>query len=231
MRLLQQRQVWLNSAAVVLLAASLCHCTTDDTGTACTNPNATDISSDTVQGENPVVEVIRLDRDPVCETFNCLTHMGIPSYCTRTCKNNDPPSSKQSCTVDTDCKFPLHCNKGTCNDDDCPKGFVCKTIQDVGPLQNQEFCVRRSNCQGDFECEAIGTLSCEPLSCFDSCAQDPNAACALHRYTCEPDSKADCGCSGNVSVCSEGSTMQCPPPSAGQPVEFLATRHNICMPK
>ena len=231
MQLLQKRQVWLNSAAAALLAGVLCQCTTDDTGTACTNPNATNISADTVQGENPVVEVIRLDRDPVCETFNCLTHLGIPSYCTRSCTNNSPPASKVTCSTDSDCKWPLHCNKGVCNDDDCPKGFVCKTIQDVGPLKDQDFCVRRTNCGNDLECENIGTLVCEPLACYDICAETPTAPCALHRYTCNSDKVADCGCVGTSNVCSENSTLQCPPASSGQQPLFTATRHNVCLPK
>ncbi len=154
--------------AIVITAActlGLLACEEDDVGRECTPDQDPLLSGDPVGGEDPVTEVVSVSRDQECEAFVCLTHAGLEPYCTREC-SYDTPDRAKSCDSDADCKKPLHCFEGLCQDDDCPKGFVCSGVQDVGPLAGKLYCVRNS-CDESLDCEDVNKLSCKRYGCVD----------------------------------------------------------------
>ncbi len=182
-------------------------CEKSDLGKTCgTVP--TEIS-DPIGGEVPTIEVVRMERDGDCESFQCLTHRGLSPYCTQTCEIDTPPNKQKTCTLDDDCKGgefasgqvghcvagkctceldeecddPLQCSDGRCRDDDCPEGYWCKTVQDVGPLAGQRFCVFREGCQANGDCEDFSTMSCKKLGCFDACLRGYHS-CTVANSAC-----------------------------------------------
>ncbi|RYF07454.1 MAG: hypothetical protein EOO40_08380, partial [Deltaproteobacteria bacterium] len=131
---------------MTLCAATLVNaCNVDDTGTPCINPNTTFVAQP-IAGEDPVVEVINITRDPNCLQFSCLTAQGLPSYCSHTCRYNRPSRHPTACTLDSDCKLPEHCHAGVCNDDNCPPGFFCQIPEPTGSTTNKSFCMRQTGC-------------------------------------------------------------------------------------
>ncbi|HET6347147.1 MAG TPA: hypothetical protein VFH51_19600 [Myxococcota bacterium] len=217
--------------SAVAVAAALAACTTEDTGKLCGNPNSA-YPSEPVRGETATVTVASLYRDSKCETFQCLQHNGLDAYCTRSCTYNPVPKGAKACLTDGDCLSPLHCNGGFCNDDDCPAGFWCRGVQDVGPLAGQQFCVRHDNCTSTFDCDDAGTMTCAPMGCFDICLLNP-AACPYHAYTCRPQADLNCKCAGdpNKTDC-QGADLECNPPEATQTFPAGAVqRVGVCMPK
>jgi hypothetical protein len=153
---------------------------------------------DPIEGEVPVVEVVRVERDRKCDSFHCLSHRGLTPYCTRECELEAPTVERKSCSgddectggefaagqtghcvdggcrceEDSECKSPLHCGDGRCRDDDCPEGYWCKTVQDIGPLAGQRYCVFNDTCTRNADCEAFGVMECSFLGCFDACLRD-----------------------------------------------------------
>jgi hypothetical protein len=77
-----------------------------------------------------------------------------------------------ACEEDSDCPSAEHCAAGVCRDDDCPAGFWCKEVQEVGPLVGQRFCVFKDNCTSNFFCEELGKMECRELGCFGSCKRE-----------------------------------------------------------
>jgi len=263
--------LWRGTVCMALLAAG---CENNDLGRPCgTAPTPT---PDPVEGETPVVEVVRMERDVDCDSFACLTHRGLHGYCTRTCSLAAPPDKTVSCTTDagcvggmftsgvqghcvntecrcvkdSECRDPQHCADGVCRDDDCPKGFFCERVQDVGPLAGQLFCVFKAGCQENVDCEALGTVECRHLGCFDAClceALPPEQAdklgCAnlctegvggtlFHRLHCASLSDA-CICEEGADLmrCSE-SGLRCPADLAQQRWDVGAVqRVGMCTPK
>jgi len=194
---------WL---ALTLTALSLA-CSTEELGNPC-GTVATDVP-DPVQGEVPVVEVVRHERDSACESFQCLTHRGLPPYCTRTCELDSPAKAKAcatdsecvgkpfaadlpgvcvnnvcQCTADAQCRAPNHCEAGQCVDDDCPDGYWCRQIQAVGPLSPSHYCVFKTGCKSNIDCEDLGAMTCDKLGCYDVCLRDYS--------TCEKPNKDRC---------------------------------------
>lgn len=179
---------------------ALVGCDSEDIGDPC-GDNATGLSSEPVVDEDPLNEVVRIERDTTCETLQCLKHLGLEPYCTRSCELENADS--QSCTSDSDCSRPQYCLDGRCIDDDCPEGFWCRGIQEVGPFgyapqspnrsctnrydcrrqedcvdgtcqRQSKFCTRRTDCTSNLDCEAPGEIACRALGCFDSCClEDP----------------------------------------------------------
>ena len=204
----QRRQVSLGLLTAVALALSGVACEKESLGNACGTPPEPVVNP--VGGETPVIEVVRVERDSACESFQCLTQRGVPPYCTRTCKLNAAPEPKScdgdtnctaepfsgtdhpgvcvdgkcTCTDDIQCKEPTHCADGACVDDDCPSGFWCERIQEVGPLANSHYCVYKTGCQTNIQCEDLGNMSCNQLGCFDACLRD--------FYTCDKPKSTHC---------------------------------------
>jgi hypothetical protein len=171
-------------------------CESDDLGQPCgTTPAPVGTP---VEGENPVLEVVRVERDGDCESFQCLTHRGLPPYCTRSCELSETEAEPKSCTSDDqctggmfasgvtgrcidgtcaceeddDCPTAKHCADGICRDDDCPKGYWCKEVQQIGPLAGQRFCVFKDGCTSNFFCEDLGNMECRELGCFGACKRE-----------------------------------------------------------
>jgi hypothetical protein len=193
------------SGGLLLLLAA---CETDDLGKRCGTEAAPVV--DPVGDEVPVVEVVRLERDGECESFQCLTHRGLPPYCTRSCALDAPTLKQKSCSTDEqcedgefargarghcvggkcvceehgECRAPFHCADGRCVDDDCPAGFWCDAVQPVGPLAGERLCVMREGCQTNANCEEFGVMECRKLGCYDACLR------GFHR--CEDRGRARC---------------------------------------
>ncbi|MBI3180381.1 MAG: hypothetical protein HYZ27_12010 [Deltaproteobacteria bacterium] len=262
----------LRSCAVLLLAAG---CETSDLGKPCgSEPSA--LGDPVVEGESAVVEVVRVERDVNCESFQCLSHRGLHPYCTESCELDEPPHSPKSCTSDgqctggmfannvqghclggrcqcvkdSECVEPLHCFDGVCLDDDCPKGFWCKRVQDVGPLANELFCTFKAGCIENTDCEELGTIECRHLGCFDAClcdalpeAQAQDLGCAdmctddtrpepFHRLHCAPlDDVCACEDQNDTLRCAEAS-LRCPT-DVSQPEwdDGAVARIGYCIPK
>src|SRR5687768_6178487 len=89
----------------VLLAA----CEKSDVGKPC----ATDIADvdRSIQGEQPVPEIVDVERDGVCASFLCLRHGGMDPYCTAECRYVAPKADK-SCAKDSDCTDEDYCMDG-----------------------------------------------------------------------------------------------------------------------
>ncbi len=191
----------------LITGVGLMACEEDDLGQPCgTEPTAVE---DPIGGEVPVVEVVRVQRDGECDSFQCLSHRGLTPYCTRECELEAPAAEPKSCTTDADCtggefgsgqsghciegtceceedaecRSPLHCAGGHCRDDDCPAGYWCKTVQEVGPLTGNRYCVFSDTCTRNADCEAFGVMECRRLGCFDACLRG-FSACAAKGGTC-----------------------------------------------
>ena len=162
----------------------------DNTGIACGEPLGTQ-PSDPIPGETPIVEIVRIQRDANCLSFQCLEHAGLPAYCTRNCNHLDT-SNSISCTDPSQCPTSSYCHLGKCVNDDCPAGYWCQEVQREGPLAGQNFCVRRSNCLLNSDCEALGQMNCIQYGCFDQCLLD--TSCEFHKLMCAPKTELPCQC-------------------------------------
>ncbi len=258
--------------ALLVFAAG---CETGDLGKPC-GSEPTAVSDPVVEGENAVVEVVRLERDVNCESFQCLTHRGLHAYCTEGCELDAPSYAAKSCTTDAqctggmfannvqghclagrcqcvadgECVEPLHCFAGACVDDDCPKGFACKRVQEVGPLADELFCTFKTGCVGNDDCEQLGTIECRQVGCFDACLCDALTGAEAKALECanlcttatrtEPFHRLHCAPLDDVCTCEDGSdTLSCAeaslrcPANPAQPEwdEGAVARTGYCIPK
>lgn len=204
------------SVFCLAFAAGLSACDEHDLGRTCEPRPATPLPSDPIPTEQPLVEEVSIERATECESFQCLTHGGYPSYCTRACSYDGAPGAE--CVTNTECNRPEHCYEGRCQDDDCPAGFECRPVQDVGPLAGRLFCVYKEDCGGsNRECEALGEMECRRLGCFDATLES-GADSAPHLLTCEDrDALTFCrcpdggtGCTGEELVCDPGDGVPWP---------------------
>lgn len=193
-----------------VLALTTANCTKDDIGAAC-HPTTSAVPVETISGEQPMLEVIALQRSIDCETFQCLTYVGYDPFCTRTCTYDSKQGA--ACTANSDCTQPLHCYDGFCRDDDCPAGFECRTVQDVGPLAGKLYCVYKVGCAGsNRDCEALGDMECRRLGCFDKALLATDTT-TPHTLTCEPQAQLSfCQCADGTASCS-GAGLVCSPPN------------------
>ncbi len=173
-----------------LAGASLClwGCESDDVGQPCADEEATSIGDTPISGEQPWVEVVRMQRDGACESFKCLRHEGLSPYCTRECEFIEGEEGGGECTTDDDCSGDTNCaDEGICRLDDCPAGFKCAGIQTVGPLAEDVYCVRRIDCEENLDCRSLGTIGCVEHACYDRClALASSETCDFHEKVCEP---------------------------------------------
>ena len=122
-----QRRLILTAGFLVAVNA----CEEGNLGDPCGSPAQEII--DPIGGEVPTVEVVRMERDGACESFKCLTHRGLPPYCTDACSLDAPPNAQASCTQDEECKGGSfasgatgHCVEGKCI---CEKDEECKRVE------------------------------------------------------------------------------------------------------
>lgn len=218
-------------AWIAALGFALCHCNSDDTGKACKGSTGT-YPSTTVQGENTSQGLVSVSTDAVCNSFNCVTDQGLPSFCSRSCTVAKAASNAKTCAVDSDCAAPAQCDSdGICKNDDCPAGYWCKIVQPVGPYAKQPFCIQRTGCKNDYDCGSIGVNTCQNLGCYDSCDGAPSASCAQPQVVCKPKSELKCACNNNAATCPDANLV-CEPPSATAPLAAGAvTSKQVCLPK
>lgn len=208
----KHRNLWL--VAIALSLGAHIGCQDSDVGRLC-GAQSPSFPQDPIEGETPTVEVVQLTRDGLCETFQCLTHAGIPPYCTQSCSQSPVADSDASCDQDSDCpQNDAYCSDGVCVSDDCPQAFRCGKVQDVGPLAESFLCLREFGCQTNFDCGALGEIDCVPLGCFDRCTQieaqaptddgnDAAETCSFHQLACEATETLPCSCADTSII--EGS--------------------------
>jgi hypothetical protein len=218
---------WLPLCLLLPLAAA---CGSNDIGKSCTPKPMDPLPSEPVGGEHPANEIVAMQRSGDCETFMCLTARGYPPYCSRTCQY-DSSTKKGPCTTNAQCKRPLHCFEGVCQDDDCPSGFECRTIEDVGPEAGKLFCVQKEGCANNLDCEALGQVDCRHVGCFNAQLMD---ATALNALTCLERDKPGQTDPLSFCQCTEGDTCTypaCDPIGADPwPAESVELR-SVCVRK
>lgn len=220
----------MSALAVFAIAGAACN-TTQPLGNAC-GDNAPPLQGEVVEGENSVNELVRIQRDGVCDSFKCLTEGGIAPYCTDPCSYDK--STNASCTSDVDCKTKSeHCIDNVCKADDCPNGFTCRVAQRAGPLAGQLFCLRQTGCLTNFDCGDVGTLRCMQLLCTDQCNLI-GGNCDTHDLTCQPRETVPwCLCNGeaaasNATFCDQ-SALVCTPHGSTALPENAAYIKGVCV--
>ena len=226
---------------VMLLMFGVVACESDDVGLACEDVGATPIGQEPVGGETPAVEDVRVTRDGTCESFMCIRHLGIAPYCSRECEIGTPqdPVAPTPCERDNQCSGEAaNCAAdGFCRPDDCPEGFVCRTLQPTGPLGGVNLCMRRSGCQTHSDCRNLGTIDCVSHGCYDNCLTLPSGEpCVSPDLLCEPmsalASHTTCSCTdGSPDLNCSDALLECRPLDSAVPWEPNAVqRIGICLP-
>jgi len=197
--------LWRTGFLAVVATAAL-GCETNDLGKAC-GTDATPLPAEAIDGETPVVEVVRIQRDSACETFQCLTHRGLAPYCTRVCDANR----------------------------DCPTGFVCSAVQDSGPLADKRYCVFEDGCERNIDCGDLGHIRCAKLGCLDACELEP-LGCDFHQLTCAERTDLGCECLpdeiGNPRDECDDADLVCTPESLGVALPAGSVAQlNVCVPQ
>ena len=226
-------------ALVVALAAPACSYV-DDTGTACGNANAL-YPANAVANEKAVVDPVTFRRDPICQTFQCLTTDGLPPYCTRACKLLPVVKGADGCQTDINCDIGLRCDANThlCTADDCPAGFACTVPVGLGNLAHSRVCTRVLNCDKnktpipvnapDIKCQAGGVLACTKVACYDSCP-NPSTSCPSPNKECRPQAGLNCTCNIKGIGCPDANLV-CQPGTPGQTwVAGSFTSGSVCLP-
>lgn len=220
------------AAAAGVLLIVVCGCEQAQLGQRCgTSPEP--LPAEPIVAEDPVGEIVRLQRDGTCASFQCLTHRGLEPYCTRECTYPDAPDAPD-CARDADCEPPNHCFRGQCRDDTCPGGFACRQIADVPKLNDALFCVMKSGCDDNFDCESLGEMECRDVGCVDRCQlpqnRDGASACSDSRLSCVSLDGLNCACEEGGTDCSD-SELICQPQSTADPLPAGAVaRRTYCMP-
>ncbi|MEZ0314000.1 MAG: hypothetical protein ACAI38_19685 [Myxococcota bacterium] len=201
---------------LIIVSVALAACNAEEPlGGAC-GTDAPILEGEIVEGETAVDEIVRIERDGVCGSFQCLTEGGLAPYCTEECRY-ESSSSNATCTTDNDCSDDEeHCIDGLCRGDDCPSGFTCNQVQEAGPLRDKRYCTRQTGCLNNFDCGDVGNIQCVVLVCLDACLL-ANTSCEQHFLTCQPREEVPfCLCNGeteasNSNFC-EAEALACQPP-------------------
>jgi hypothetical protein len=195
----------LYPAACALL--TFAGCKSHDLGKPCPIDSSGTLPTQPVGGESPLIEVVTVQRATQCDSFQCLQDRGYAPYCTRDCTVDTGGKVGPSCSTSADCTQPQHCFQGRCLGDDCPGGFECQQVQDVGPLADRLFCIYKEHCRSNRECEDLGTMECARMGCFDSTLQS-GVTTAAPTLVCERRDKMNCLCGDGSTSCS-GTALTC----------------------
>lgn len=191
--------------ATLVGATFMAGCENHDLGKPCgTDPLP--IPEEAIDSETPVIEVVRMQRDGACETFQCLAHRGLSPYCTKACEANS----------------------------DCPVGFICEEVQETGPLVGKRYCVFERGCSRNIDCGSLGEIRCAKMGCLDRCALEP-AGCTFHQLVCEERSDLSCECLpdalGNPRDTCEDADLVCTPTTLGTALPAGSVAQlNVCVP-
>lgn len=198
------RSTLLPVACALLILAG---CKSHDLGKACSLESSGELPTQPVGGESPLIEVVTVQRSTACDSFQCLQSRGYAAYCTREC-TVDTGKVGPACASNADCSQPQHCFEGRCLDDDCPGGFQCQQVQDVGPLAGKLFCVYKDSCGGsNRECEDLGAMECVRVGCYDATLQSGDTT-AAPMLTCERRDAMHCQCPDGSTKCT-GDSLTC----------------------
>jgi hypothetical protein len=120
---------------VVLVLGGVLACQKDDIGIPCVGmnlPNAGGSTSegDVIRAEGP--EIVEYNVNFPCDGVVCVATIGSGGYCSKECTE----------------------------DRECPQAFVCRTVQDYGPLADRKYCVWRQ-CKTDADCGDPWTMTCK----------------------------------------------------------------------
>lgn len=234
MRICRRRHLSIKIILGLLVAFSgaLVACASDEIGQSC-GTDTEPLAGEIVEGETAVTEVVRMQRDSVCSSFQCLTHAGQAAYCTRSCTFEKAGKKAASCVDDSDCKAPKACYKGACREHDCPSGFSCGIVQDSGPLAGQLFCKRQTGCDTSVDCDDLDHLACRQQVCFDSCLlEESTTDCTEHRLTCKMRHELNCYCPNSTGDACSDADVVCQPESAVEPWPTSSVQQvGICLPK
>ncbi len=112
-------------AVALVLSLAVAGCSEDDVGKCCEAiEGAQNVAIPmSIQTEDGFQNAIRRDPNFACDFLTCVAYQGSSTYCTRDCTD----------------------------DDDCPRGFECRTVlqSDPGPTSaiqpDDTFCVRAAH--------------------------------------------------------------------------------------
>jgi hypothetical protein len=97
-------------------------CEPNDLGHPCPPPDGTtDMTEDASPDDTEKTFPATVRKDGKCESFECVSTQARNNYCSKLCANND----------------------------DCPDGFACETLQPVGPLSQTRYCLLQKVCRKD----------------------------------------------------------------------------------
>lgn len=187
---------------------SLAACQSSDLGKPCSG-TPIDACANPIDGETPVIEVVGVQRDEACQSFQCLSQKGFGPYCTQSC--------------------------GTAQD--CPDGFTCQQVQNVGPLANQKFCVFQTGCTHNSDCHNLGNVQCVNLGCVDEClcgscdssaSSCPSGTSPIHVLKCYGLKTLGCTCP-TLTSCTDAE-LTCKPDGVTLLPTSAVAQVNACVP-
>jgi hypothetical protein len=125
------------SFALGLVLALLTACETDDVGSACPEMRTpfepgATLEGDVARAQSP--EVVEFDVNFTCYDPVCVITLGHAPYCSRQCTR----------------------------DSQCPAGFGCQVVMNVGPFEGESFCVWKE-CGAVSDCGDPWVMGCEPV--------------------------------------------------------------------
>lgn len=132
-----------------LLAAGLTACPSNDIGKPCPQLKLDAPALQTDGHRATTQEVVAQDPDYPCDQLVCIATLGHDSYCSKPCDHNN----------------------------DCPTGFDCRVIQDVGPFAGRKFCAF-ARCSTADDCG-----SSDDFCCASDQGADPNQELGLCSFS------------------------------------------------
>jgi hypothetical protein len=118
----------------MLAGLALAACQTSDVGKSCPQLLADTQPTDSYGSRAETQEVVEQNVTFPCDDFVCVATAGRSGYCTQKCRE----------------------------DVGCPDGFVCRTVQAVGPFANDKFCVWK-HCDKRSDCGNMKSFCCTPV--------------------------------------------------------------------
>jgi hypothetical protein len=137
---------------LALAAITLAACDKTDDGKDCTPADDTAGSGSDVgnSGGESVTFPATERKDGQCESFSCVSTQVRRNYCSHTCASQR----------------------------DCMDGFVCATLQPVGPLKETQFCLLAKSCRPTVPTDCPReTMDCVPVTTSDP--EKPEYFCDL----------------------------------------------------